>query len=94
MLDLDPDYCIKCSYAAPSKKMKRSRTSEMLDEKEEVKEAKFSKIEVKFQVQIFCVQHKGFDHVIDLQLTQGHPLVFFSLSNKLYGTIEHLCNTH
>lgn len=38
-------------------------------------------------MQIFSIDLKGFEHVIDLQLTQGHPIAFFNLSQKLYRTI-------
>jgi hypothetical protein len=38
-------------------------------------------------LQIFSIHGKGYEHIIDLQLTQGHPIVFLSLSNKLYTMI-------
>lgn len=44
-------------------------------------------MELKFLLQIFCVPHTDYDHVIDLQLTQGHPMVFFNVSNLLYNMI-------
>ena len=39
-------------------------------------------------VQIFSIDPKGYDHIVDLQLIQGHPLMFFNLSEKLYKAIE------
>lgn len=41
-------------------------------------------------LQIYSVDPKGYEHMVDLQLTQGHPLVFCNLANKLYAMIENL----
>lgn len=42
-------------------------------------------------MQVFSMDLKGYDHLVDLQLTQGHPISFFNLSQKLYQTIQNLC---
>jgi hypothetical protein len=48
---------------------------------------KFSKKYFKFTLQIFEVQKMEKTHVIDLQLTQGHPLIFFSIAKTIYSKI-------
>ena len=62
----------------------------MKDEKEENSELdKFSKKTIKFILQIFQVSKEEKTHLIDLQLTQGHPLLFFPLAKKIYKELSH-----
>ena len=57
----------------------------MKDEEEEAKESeKCSKKILKFTLQIFQVSKEEKTHIVDLQLTQGHPLLFFPLAKKIY----------
>ena len=82
---------MKCTYSKNNMKgMKKSKTIDaMIDEKEEriEKEEKYSDKDIRFTTQIFSVDLKGYQHVIDLQIAQGHPLAFFNLSHKIFSTI-------
>lgn len=67
----------------------------MVDENEESsKEDKFSKKEVRFTLQVYSSDQRGYEHLLDLQLTQGHPMVFFTISQKFYRMVEHHCQFH
>ena len=52
------------------------------------KENRFNKNTLKFTVQIYEPSRKGSGHIVDIQLSQGHPLVFFPLSRRIYGELE------
>lgn len=57
----------------------------MKDEKEDNNELdKFSKKTLKFILQIFQLSKEEKTHIVDLQLTQGHPLMFFPVAKKIY----------
>ena len=36
------------------------------------------------------MQLKGCNHVIDMQLTQGHPFVFFTFVRKFYAHVDEM----
>jgi hypothetical protein len=96
-MKIDAEYCMKCTYSKHNMVgMKKCKTVDaMVDEKEdEEKEEKHIHNEIRFITQIFSVDLKGYQHVVDLQITQGHPLAFFNLSHKIYRSIETLCLTH
>ena len=48
------------------------------------KEDKFNKNVIKFTAQVYEVDKKHQVHMVDLHLTQGHPLVFFPIAAKIY----------
>lgn len=65
----------------------------MIDESEEStlvfsKEDRYNKNAIKFTIQIYEVRSLKFGHVVDMQISQGHPLVFFRLCEKLYREIK------
>ncbi len=43
---------------------------------------KFSKVELIFSIRIFRAEEKGTNHVVDLQLNRGHPVLFLEFGNK------------
>jgi hypothetical protein len=55
----------------------------------EEKEHRFTKREIKFNIQIYGMQ-RGVSHVVDLQLTQGHPFVFFPFVKKFYAHLDEM----
>ena len=50
--------------------------------------------DMKFLLQVYAVDVKGYEHMVDVQLLEGHPLGFISLVNRLYCQIEFLCHYH
>jgi hypothetical protein len=43
---------------------------------------------LRFTIQIYEVNRKTQMHLVDLHLTQGHPLLFFWLVRKFYGELD------
>ena len=39
-------------------------------------------------------QQKGVSHVVDLQLTQGHPFVFFPFVRRFYAHMDEMIKWH
>ena len=50
-------------------------------------EEKGGKREVRFLVQVYRADIKGFEHMIDVQLVEGHPLSHMALANRFYSTL-------
>lgn len=94
----DKEYCMKCVYvtspAKPLARMNQRRNHEMVDEKDQVKEEKFTKKEIRFTLQVYSSDQRGYEHLLDLQLTQGHPMVFFNIAQKFYKMVEQHCQFH
>jgi len=98
------EYCIKCVYTTNHHARRGSLENlqhDMVPERhdksdsfkgqhQEEKEHRFTKREIKFNVQIYAKQQKGVSHVIDLQLTQGHPFVFFPFVRRFYAHIDEI----
>lgn len=81
--------------ANASRQLAPRRLTEMQDEKDEIKqEDKFTKREIRFTLQVYSSDQRGYEHMLDLQLNQGHPMVFFSLSQRFYKTVEQYCQNH
>ncbi len=48
------------------------------------REEKFSKTTTRFTIQIYEVNRKTQTHLVDITLSQGHPLMFFKLVGRIY----------
>lgn len=94
----DKEYCMKCVYisspAKPAPRQPPRRNHDMQEEREESKEDKFTKKEIRFTLQVYSSDQRGYEHMLDLQLTQGHPMVFFSVAQRFYKMVEQHCQYH
>ena len=102
-MDADKEYTFKCIYLSSRPKRAASTTSTSSNVSEMVEEDKASSgkseegtgsKEMKFMLQVYAVDVKGFEHMVDVQLLEGHPLAFISLANRLYSQIAFLCHYH
>jgi hypothetical protein len=51
-------------------------------------EHRFTKNEIKFTLQLYVKSNRSAEIIVDLKLTQGHPLVFIPFCKKIYNRIE------
>ena len=57
----------------------------MVDEEGELDSER--KKEIRFLVQVYGVDIRGFQHMIDVQLVEGHPLSLMAVANRFYSTV-------
>ena len=62
----------------------------MKDEREQFESAKEQrpKFAIKFNIQIYEINRKNQNHMVDLSLEEGHPLAFFPLTSSFYQVLE------
>lgn len=78
-----------CTYYPPQRKL-RKKSSSLIEDKiyGYQDEHRFTKNEIRFTLQLYSRPNKNAEVVVDLKLTQGHPLVFIPFCKNLYSNID------